>query len=102
MAEEAAAALRLLGLARRAGKLYIGSGSVMRALSRERPGIVFVARDAGKDIVRRVTRSQGESTLDHQTFESGDLASAFGREKLAVVSIHDTQFVAGIRKALSK
>jgi len=100
--ERAGAVLRLLGLARRAGRLRLGSGPVLRALSHEGPGVVFLARDAGADLRRRVTRALGPSRLDDTTFVVEDLAAAFGRERLATVSVHDRDFVAGLMRYLGE
>jgi hypothetical protein len=102
MGERAGAMLRLLGLARRAGRLHLGSGPVLRALGQEGPGIVFLARDAGADLRRRIERARGSSRLDDTTFVVDDLAAAFGRERLATVSVHDRDFVAGLRRYLDE
>ena len=96
------AVLRLLGLARRAGRLRLGAGPVLRALDQEGPGVVFLARDAGADVERRVRRDLGPSRLDDTTFVVEDLATAFGRERLATVSVHDRDFVAGLRRYLDE
>jgi ribosomal protein L7Ae-like RNA K-turn-binding protein len=100
MSGDTAAALRLLGLARRAGELQLGARGVLRALARREPGIVFLARDAGADLRRKIERQRGDSELDSESFDSRTLADAFGRDRLAVVSVHDAHFVAGLRKAL--
>lgn len=94
------AALRLLGLARKAGALHLGSGPVLRALGREKPGMVFLARDAGADLRRKIERQRGESMVDTGSFDAKTLADAFGREQLSVISVHDPNFVSGLRKAL--
>jgi ribosomal protein L7Ae-like RNA K-turn-binding protein len=91
-------ALRLLGLAHRAGKLQLGASAVLRALSQERPGIVFLARDASPRLVGRIERAVGTSFLDRATFVTQELSQALGRERLAVVSIHDAGFVSGLRE----
>ena len=93
--------MRLLGLARRAGALRMGAHDVLKALSRERPGVVFLARDAGGDLVKKVRRNAGASLLDEETFDVESLAAAFHRERLSVVSVHQTGFVKGIRELLS-
>ena len=93
--------LGLLGLARRAGALQLGSGPVVRALREESPGIVFLARDAGGDLVGRIERVLGSSHLDHRLLDGEDLARAFGRQRLSVVSVHDSGFVAGLMKHVS-
>ncbi len=96
----AEAVLRLLGLARRAGRLNLGSSEVMRALKKADGGLVFLARDAGSDLERKIRRNQGRCRLVHGFFGRDELAAAFGRSKLAVVSVHDPAFVAGIEAHL--
>lgn len=85
----------MLGLARRAGALHLGAGPVLRALAREAPGLVFLARDAGADLVRKVERDGANHRVERM-FDGRELADAFGREKLNVVSVHDPGFLKGI------
>jgi len=94
------AVLRLLGLAHRAGKLMLGSTAVMRALRKNSSGVVFLAKDAGADLVRKIGKSRGRCRVEATIFRQEELAAAFGRRKLAVVSVHDPDFVAGIEKHL--
>lgn len=101
MAGGAAAALRLLGLARRAGKLFVGAGPVLRALEHEKAGVVFIANDAGRDVRRKIERSLGESVLNDAAFAGEELATLCSREKVSVVSVHERDFVKGIRDALA-
>jgi len=96
---DSAAVLRLLGLARRAGVLRMGAGPVLRALARERRGLVFLARDAGADLVRKVERD-GSGHRVERIFDGQELADAFGREKLNVVSVHEPGFLKGLLEQL--
>ncbi len=77
------------------------ANAVLRALREEKPGVVFLARDAGDGLAQRVARRLGESTLERTLLSSQELALAFGRERLAVVSVHDRGFVSGLRKQLA-
>ena len=95
------AVLGLLGLARRAGALRLGSGPVLRALQEEPPGLVFLARDAGADLAARVMRERGKSVVDDTLLGTTDLAEAFGRGRLSVVSVHEKGFVSGLQSHLS-
>lgn len=100
--EQKLAVLRLLGLAHRAGALRLGAGPVIRAMETEPAGVVFLARDAGRNLVRNVRRVQGRSRVDDTLFDGEDLAQAFGRRRLALVSVHESGFVEGIEKHLSE
>ena len=95
------AVLGLLGLARRAGALRLGAGPVLRALREEAPGLVFLAHDAGADLVSRVMRVRGKSTVEETLLGTADLAAAFGRDRLSVVSVHEKGFVSGLQRHLS-
>lgn len=101
MAEGKAAAQGLLGLARRAGKLFVGAGPVLRALEKEKAGVVFLANDAGRDVRRKIERSSGESLIFDAVFAGEELAALCSRDKVSVVSVHEPDFVKGIRKALA-
>lgn len=94
------AVLRLLGLARRAGALRLGATDVSKALRREAPGVVFLAGDAGADLVRKIEAGIGRSRLERSCFAGSELADAFGRERLSVVSVHEPGFVRGILEHL--
>lgn len=94
--ERRRAILGLLGLARRAGALQLGSGPVLRALDEHDAGVVFLARDAGGDLGRKVRRAAGKQRVDDELFDAGQLAAAFGRQKLSVVSVHEPGFVSGL------
>lgn len=100
-AARTAAILRLLGLARRAGQLRLGAHDVLRALRVERRGCVFLARDAGRDVRKRVQRAAGTCRLDTETFDGRTLAAGLGRSSLSVVSVHEPGFVRGLEQLLS-
>jgi ribosomal protein L7Ae-like RNA K-turn-binding protein len=94
------AILRLLGLALRAGKLNLGSGPVLRALHQGQGGVVFLSRDAGTDLRAKIVRALGTARLDAESFGGDELAAAFGRRLLSVVSVCEPAFVAGVVKHL--
>ena len=96
------AVLRLLGLARRSGALQLGATSVLRCMKREPSGVVILARDAGSNLIRAVRRQRGDFWVDHALFAGEELAEAFGRDELSVVSVHDAGFVSGLKKLMSE
>ncbi len=102
MVAQREAVLRLLGLALRAGRLQLGAGPVLRALEREAPGIVFLARDAGRSVARSVRHAGEKSRIEDQLLDAEDLSGAFGRRQLSVVSVHSPDFVDGLEKLLSE
>jgi hypothetical protein len=62
---------------------------------------VFLARDAGRDVHKRVLRAVGKSRLDAETFDGETLATTLGRGSLSVVSVHEPGFVRGLEQLLS-
>ena len=95
------AILSLLGLAQRSGALRMGATAVTRAMREERPGVVFLARDAGQDLAGKLERALDRSILVADLFGADELATRFGRERLSVVSVHETGFVDGLKRHLS-
>ena len=95
------AVIGLLGLARRSGALRLGAGPVLRALRHEAPGVVLLARDAGADLAGKIERARGQSIVDASLLSADDLADAFARERLSVVSVHEPGFVSGLRRHLT-
>ena len=100
--ERTRAVLGLLGLARRAGALRMGAGPVLRALRHEGPGVVILAHDAGGDLTGKIERARGTSTVVSTLLGTDELADAFGRERLSVVSIHEPGFVSGLMRHLKE
>lgn len=94
--------LRLLGLALKAGQLQLGAGPVKRLLAHDPPGIVFLATDAGRTLVRNVRHDAGQWPVVEDLFDSEELSRAFGRRQLAVVAVRDPGFVRGLQKLLSE
>lgn len=93
--------MKLLGLAQRSGALRMGATAVTRAMREEAPGVIFLARDAGQDLVGKLERAHPGSLLVADLFDAAELADRFGRERLSVVSVHRAGFVEGLKRHLS-
>ena len=87
--------LRLLGLARRAGKLACGADAVKGAAERAR--LILIACDAGS-AVRREAAGYGKRVIG-LPYGKEELGRAVGRESCAVAALIDEEF--GIIEALS-
>jgi ribosomal protein L7Ae-like RNA K-turn-binding protein len=86
---EEADALRVLGLARRAGRVVVGSDAVRAASRQGKVAVIVVARDVGESARRRL-RSALRAT---PTFECGtmeELGAAVGRGRVVVVAVTDS------------
>ena len=92
--------MSLLGLAQRSGALNLGATAVTRALREEPPGVVVLARNAGRDLAGKLESARGKSLLEADLFTAEELADRFGRERLSVVSVHRTGFVDGLKRHL--
>ena len=90
--------LGLLGLARRANKLAIGSSAVDKMVHRGENPMIVLASDAGASLKSKVDRWDPIRGVVDGVVTTADLAQAFGRDKLAVVAVAESGFVKGIRK----
>lgn len=89
-------ALRLLGLAKRAGKLVCGTEAVKDAAGRA--DLILLACDAGNSVRREAGRIKARLyTLPHTKEELGHAA---GRKVCAIAAVTDTEFSRGILEAL--
>lgn len=92
--------LQLLGLARRAGHLVIGTQAVREAASRGQLALVIVAEDAAENAHRRldsVMREKGIRVVRLEERES--LGRAVGRGNVVVVGVRDRGLGARIAEA---
>ena len=90
--------LRLLGLARRAGRLGMGFSAVEKMVGKGENPLVITAVDLGDSLKGKVSRWQPVRGIVADVLTGEDLARALGRDKLAVVGVSDSGFVKGIRK----
>ena len=88
--------LRLIGLARCAGKLACGSDAVKEAAPRAR--LILIAGDSGR-AVRREAGRYGKRVIE-LSYDKEELGRAVGREKCAVAAVTDEEFSRGIIAAL--
>ena len=88
----------LLGLARRAGQLAVGTTAVEKLVRRGERPLVILATDAGAALAQRATRWSPVRGLVTDAVTGAELATAFGRAKLAVVGTAAPDFIRGIGK----
>lgn len=88
----------LLGLARRAGKLAVGSTAVERLVHQNSRTLVVLASDAGSALAGKVAHWDGLAGVLDDVLTGEEMARIFGREKLAIVAVADLGFVRGILK----
>jgi ribosomal protein L30E len=95
-APDKTALLRLLGLARRAGKLAVGADAVQRLVAKGRSPLVIVASDVGEGQAARYARLEPVRAIWADRVDREDLSRAFGRGDLAVVALDDPGFLGGL------
>jgi ribosomal protein L7Ae-like RNA K-turn-binding protein len=93
---DAEALMKLLGLARRAGKLALGAEAVTRLVDRGKRPLVIVASDAGDGQAARYARLSPVRAVWNDVVDRAALAQALGRGDLAVVAIDDPGFLVGL------
>ncbi len=85
------ACLATLGLARRAWAVDYGYDNVRQSLVARKVGLVFTARNAPHETVRKIESVRGDAQIS-SLFTTAELSTALGRESLAFVAIHKGQW----------
>ena len=92
----------LLGLARRAGRLSVGSRETRIGLHRGEVRLVIVAEDASPRDRERVFRVAAEGNVPTRIVgDRGSLGAAVGRDAVAVVGIRDRGMAVALAARLS-
>ncbi len=96
-------ALRLIGLARKAGKLEIGDEPVGAAARARQAKLILVAEDAAANTYRRAGHfgESGNVLFLTVPFTKAELGNALGRTSCAMLAMMDTGFAASLIKKLA-
>lgn len=94
-------ALRMLGLATRAGKIAFGTESVIETINKKKAKLVIVAEDAADRTKRNIIRLANENKIPVRTYETIEkLSKSIGKENKAIISIKDINFSNEILKII--
>ncbi|MDR0297877.1 MAG: YlxQ-related RNA-binding protein [Streptococcaceae bacterium] len=97
---DAAKALQLLGLAKRAGKLISGEELVVKSLQNRRCQLVFLASDASENLTKKIT---DKATFNHisvsRQFTTDELSNAIGQNR-KVIAVENAGFAKSMEKTL--
>lgn len=94
-------ALRLLGLATRAGKIAFGTESVIDTINKKKAKLVIVATDAAERTQKNIIRISNENNVKVRIYEKIDtLSKSIGKENKAVIAIKDGNFSNEILKII--
>ena len=82
----------LLGLAQRAGRVISGEELVVKAIQTGQAQLIFLAKDAGSNLTKKVTDKSNYYNIEVSTvFSALELRIAIGRNR-KVLAIVDTGF----------
>lgn len=86
--------LSLLGLAQRAGYIINGEARVLKAMSNQKPILVFLASDAGDNIKKKVQDKASSFNIETITqYTSDELSRAIGKINRKVLALTDKGFI---------
>lgn len=93
----------LVGLARRAGKLVIGSDAVEKALRQRKVLALICAEDASLLTIGKLQRtSSADEVPFFHLFSRDELGRLTGRETLAVLGVIDQSFADAIKRLVEQ
>ena len=97
------AALHMLGLARKAGRIEVGEEPVGAACRARKAKLLILAADAADNTVRRADHfAQAGNTLCVRTpFTKAQMGGAVGRESCAMAALTDAGIAASLLKKLA-
>ena len=100
---DVAAALRMLGLAVRAGQAAVGRQAAIQAIRRNKGCLVWLAEDTSADTREKISRVAVTGSVNWVTAANkSQMGQWSGRESCAVVVIVDQSFSKRIRQLLGK
>lgn len=84
--------LNMIGLAKRAGKVITGEELVTKAIQQGRCQLVFVAKDASTNLIKKINdKTQFYNIKSSQEFSTSELSAAIGTDR-KVLAITDAGF----------
>ncbi|MDR1606023.1 MAG: YlxQ-related RNA-binding protein [Streptococcaceae bacterium] len=84
--------LNALGMAKKAGKLVTGEALVIKSIQAERARLVFVAKDAAPNLLKRLTDKTTYYEIPMlDIFSTAELSHAIGSER-KVIAVQDKGF----------
>jgi len=93
--------LGVLGLARRAGALAIGTNSVLEAIRKKKAFLVLIAADASENTAKQLLDKSAYYKIPAETLPFGmlELGHAIGKDHTVAVAILQEGFVVSYTKA---
>lgn len=95
-------ALRLLGLARKAGAVQFGAEACEKMSRQGKTQLLLLASDAGQSTQSRFTHLSEQTGVELiRLGEAQELAAAIGKEKVVVIALSSRDFADGIKQAIT-
>ena len=95
-------ALRLLGLAKRAGAVAAGTGSVRRAIQEGEALLILMAEDASSVQMNKIRNTNDDESIPRVTLgDRATLGSALGMAELSAVAVTQSSFADRLVEELS-
>ena len=95
-------ALRLLGLARKAGSLQCGENAAVAAETEGRARLIVLAEDASEHVERRISANAGPKTISIRLpYPMEELGTAVGSAQTAVAAVTDLGLANAFAKKLA-
>ncbi len=95
--------LQLLGIAKKAGKLVLGTDAVVKNLSKQSTKMIFVAKDASCATIDKLDKKaffyQIPVVVQYTTEE---LSQALGCPQIKVIALNDSGFAKTIQKEIER
>ena len=91
----------LLGLAQRAGRVISGEELVVKAIQTGQAQLIFLAKDAGSNLTKKVTDKSNYYNIEVSTvFSALELSVAIGRSR-KVLAVTDAGFAKKMRTLMN-
>lgn len=96
------AALNMLGIARKAGRLEIGEEPVAAAARGHKARLIIIASDASLNTVRQVRNLPGNAVIMSSLYTKAELGSGLGRGVCAVVAVTEARLALAIAEKIAE
>lgn len=98
---ESRAALNMIGIAKKAGRLFIGEEPVAAAARDHSARLVIIASDAALNTTRQVRNLPGNAVIMTAPYSKAELGSELGRAVCAVLAVTDARLALSIAEKIA-
>lgn len=95
------AALNLLGIARKAGRVEIGELPVSAAARGHKARLILTASDAAPNTIRQVSNLPGNAVILSAPYDKAELGAVLGRASCAVLAVTEARLALAIAEKIA-